>query len=78
MTSPISEPSSIAIANDTATRASVTPRLKASAPERASLTIASATDCGSGNSRWPANCEPAYQAAIISASETSLSATAAP
>ena len=45
----------MAIANETATRASVAPRLNASAPERASLTIASATDCGSGSMRGPAN-----------------------
>ena len=38
-----------------ATRASVAPRLKASAPERASATIASATACGSGSRRAPGN-----------------------
>ena len=32
----------------------------------------SATACGSGSSRAPASCEPTYQAAISSASETSL------
>ncbi len=36
MTRPITAPSTIAMANATATRASVAPRLKASAPERAS------------------------------------------
>src|SRR5207248_547760 len=57
--------------NATATRASVAPRLKASAPERASSTMASATAWGSGSRRAPASCEPAYQAAIKSASEMS-------
>src|SRR5882757_2528963 len=74
--SPIAAPSSIAIANAAATRASVTPRLKASAPERASSRIASATACGSGSRRGPASCDPAYQAAISSASEMSLTAKA--
>ena len=37
--------------------------------------IASATACGSGNSRGPANCAPTYQAAISTASETNLSTT---
>ena len=60
----------MASAKATATRASVAPRLKASAPERASLTIMSATACGSGSMRGPASCAPTYQAAISSASET--------
>src|SRR5262249_51151498 len=68
---PSSEPSAMAMTKATATRASVVPRLKASAPERASSTIAIATACGSGSMRAPASCEPAYQAAINSASETS-------
>ena len=46
MTRPITEPSAMARVNATATRASVAPRLKASAPERASSTMASATACG--------------------------------
>src|SRR5512132_4441878 len=71
MTSPITEPSAMAMTNAAATRASVAPRLKASAPERASSTIAIATACGSGSRRAPASCEPAYQAAISTARETS-------
>src|SRR5262249_47515760 len=71
MASPIIEPSAMAMTNATATRASVAPRLTASAPERASSTMASATACGSGSRRSPARLEPAYQAAISSASEMS-------
>src|SRR5262245_10775872 len=71
ITSPITEPSAMAITNATATRASVAPRLIASAPELASSTIASATACGSGSIRAPASCEPTYQAAINAASEMS-------
>src|SRR5207302_1078457 len=59
-------------------RASVAPRLKASAPERPSSRTASATACGSGSRRAPANCEPAYQTAMSSASETSLAPTFTP
>src|ERR1700704_515731 len=72
MTRPITEPSAMASVNATATRASVAPRLKASAPERASSTIASATACGSGSRRAPASCEPAYQAAMSRTREMSL------
>ena len=64
MTRPITEPSAMARVNATATRASVAPRLNASAPERASSTMASATASGSGSRRAPANCEPAYHAAM--------------
>src|SRR5262249_12787850 len=66
------------MANETTTRASVTPRLSASAPERASFTIASATACGSGSMRTPAICEPSAQTAKNSRSEASLTSTAAP
>ena len=66
-------PSAIAIAKRRATRASVTPRLKASAPDRASSTIASETACGSGSRRAPTMCEPANHAASSSATETSRS-----
>ena len=68
-------PSSIAITKAMATRASVAPRLKISAPLRASLTMASATVCGSGNRRGPASCAPMVQAMMRSASETSRAAT---
>src|SRR5215472_6823794 len=78
ITSPKAVPSAIAITNEAATRASVTPRLKASAPERASAMIANATDCGSGRSRSPARCEPSHQAAISSPSEMSRSTTSIP
>src|SRR5262245_33770650 len=78
ITRPITEPSAMAITKATATRARVAPRLTASAPERASSTIASATVSGSGSSRAPAIREPAYQAAISSASETSRAAKFVP
>src|SRR5712692_1410169 len=68
----------MAMRKETATRASVTPRLNASAPERASSTIASATACGSGSRRGPASSEPAYQAAISSTSEMSRAPTLIP
>src|SRR5262245_6112759 len=67
MIRPMTEPSAMAMTNATATRASVAPRLKASAPERASSIIAIATACGSGSS-----CDPAYQAARSRTSEKSL------
>src|SRR5262245_9664247 len=72
MIRPMTEPSAMAMTNATATRASVAPRLNASAPERASSTIAVATACGSGNRRAPASCDPAYQAAMSRTSEKSL------
>src|SRR6476646_1241616 len=78
MTRPITDPSAMARVKATATRASVAPRLKASAPERASSTMASATACGSGSSRAPANCEPAYQAAISRMREMSLAPNSLP
>ncbi len=66
----------MAIAKDAATRASVTPRLKASAPERASVDDARGRPLAArGSSRGPASCEPANQTASMSASEASRSAT---
>src|SRR5919201_4998922 len=59
----ITEPSVMEMMKATATRASVAPRLKASASERASSTMASTTAWGSGSRRAPATCEPAHQAA---------------
>src|SRR4051812_5502315 len=78
MTRPITDPSAMARVNATATRASVAPRLKASAPERASSTMASATACGSGSRRAPAICEPAYQAAMSRTREMSLAPNSLP
>src|SRR5438477_10257587 len=75
ITRPIAEPIAMAATNATVTRSSVAPRLKASAPERVSLTSAIATACGSGSMRAPARCEAIVQAATSRTSETIRAAT---
>src|SRR5947207_1807658 len=75
---PMAEPTAIAIVNDNNTRHSVMSRLNGSSQDWVSCTMASATVCGSGNMRGPATRDPAYQAAINSRSESSLTTTSAP
>src|SRR5438477_12889792 len=71
-------PASMANVKKTNTRHSVMSRMNGSSQDWVSCTVASATVCGSGNMRGPATRDPAYQAATMSSSESSLTTTSAP
>ena len=66
-------PSVIASAKERATRASVTPRLKNSAPERASTTMVLRTVAGAGNICSPAMSDAAHHVNRKIASDSNLS-----
>src|SRR6202167_3994914 len=75
MMTPNNVPKNMAMLKETTTRASVVARLKKSAPERASRSIAATTAIGSGRRRLSAIIEATCQIAISSRSDRALNST---